>query len=305
MSSHSQKQSGQHDRFERLAQAQVERPLRVLSIVGVVTLIALALAARLQILTGFENLLPEARPSVEELRRVASRTGGVSTLFVVLEGNDTAALRKAADALVPPLVAIGPPWIGQGEDGPHDVVKFLEARAGLFADQKNLETLRDDVEARFDYEVGKETGTNLDLAGRDSAADRRRSRQEAARRERHRRGAISGRLLSKQRRQSAGRRPPLRRPRERSRARARGPRQGARGRRARGSREFRSHRTLGDTGDLAIGIGEYNAINRDLTDVGIAGACLILGVVFLYYLRLRTLVAMTMTIFSARLGRSD
>src|SRR5262249_3355654 len=52
----------------------------------------------------------------------------------------------------------------------------------------------------------------------------------------------------------------------------------------------------GITGDLAIGIAEYKAINKDLTDVGIAGAFLILGVVLLYYLRIRTLIAMMLTI---------
>ncbi len=52
----------------------------------------------------------------------------------------------------------------------------------------------------------------------------------------------------------------------------------------------------GITGDLAIGVGEYNAINRDLTDVGVAGAAMILGVVLLFYLRLRTVLAMTLTI---------
>src|SRR5262249_32753221 len=52
----------------------------------------------------------------------------------------------------------------------------------------------------------------------------------------------------------------------------------------------------GLTGDLAIGIAEYRAINEDLTDVGIAGAIFILSVVLLYYLRLRTVFAMILTI---------
>src|SRR5262249_50780648 len=53
---------------------------------------------------------------------------------------------------------------------------------------------------------------------------------------------------------------------------------------------------VGYAGDLYNGISEYTAINRDLTEVGYFGAILITGVVFLYYLRIRTLIAMVLTI---------
>jgi predicted RND superfamily exporter protein len=55
-----------------------------LPVAGILTLIAVALATRLTILTGSESFLPESRPSVIELNRVAERTAGVSTFFVVL-----------------------------------------------------------------------------------------------------------------------------------------------------------------------------------------------------------------------------
>ena len=47
---------------------------------------------------------------------------------------------------------------------------------------------------------------------------------------------------------------------------------------------------------MVAGINEYTSINEDLTDVGWFGAFLIIGVVFLYYLRLRTLLSMVVTI---------
>ncbi len=74
--------------LERLALFQLAKPGRVLAAVGLLTVGALALAARLTILPGFEALLPDSRESVQELRRVAARTGGGSTLFIVLEGRD-------------------------------------------------------------------------------------------------------------------------------------------------------------------------------------------------------------------------
>src|SRR5262249_17430496 len=103
------------------------------------------------------------RPSVRELDRVAAHTSGISTVFVVLEGSDGPALRRAADSLVSALEQVGPPWVGGAEDGVQDVARFLEPRAGLFADLKGLEQLRDDGVARYDYEVSKVTGTALDL----------------------------------------------------------------------------------------------------------------------------------------------
>ena len=280
-----------------LVRIQLEKPWRVLFAVGLVTALALALATRLQILTGFENLLPDSRPSVQELHRVAARTNGVSTLFVVLEGDDAKALRRAGDALVPALVALGPPWVGQAEDDVRDVVKFLQPRAGLYADLKALEQLRDEVEARYAYEVGERAGTNLDLAPADvpppidAARLKQRLRVSAVDEDRFPEGyyqSQDGKTLV-----VAVRSGVLASDLGKGRAAI----DKVRGVVAQiDPSSFDPAAKWGITGDLAIGVGEYNAINRDLTDVGLAGAVLILGVVSLYYLRLRTLVAMTLTL---------
>jgi uncharacterized protein len=70
--------------FYRLAELQVTRPAIPLVIAGLLAAVAVLLATRLVILTGFESLLPESRRSVQELNRVAARTAGVSTLFIAL-----------------------------------------------------------------------------------------------------------------------------------------------------------------------------------------------------------------------------
>lgn len=54
--------------------------------------------------------------------------------------------------------------------------------------------------------------------------------------------------------------------------------------------------TVGFAGDLQTGISEYKSINDDLTEVGFTGAFLIASVVFLYYLRVRTLIVMLINI---------
>ena len=147
----------------RLIAWQIEKPLRVLSVVAVLTAIALVLASRLKLDSAFDTLLPETRPSVLELHRVSARTSSLSTIFVVLEGQDPAGLRRAADALVPALSALGPPWVGQVEDGVQAPLAFLRPRAGMYADVEVLKKLLADVEARYAYEVGKQSGLQLGL----------------------------------------------------------------------------------------------------------------------------------------------
>lgn len=155
--------------IERLAALQVARPFQILLAALMVTVAAGALALRLQLLTGFEHLLPEGRPSVVELGRVAGKTAGVSTLFVVLHAGEgpagpapKEALRRAGDALVIELGKLGSPWIGSVEDGVHEARGFLGPRAGLYASVADLERLRDDIDARTDYEVARQMGTWLD-----------------------------------------------------------------------------------------------------------------------------------------------
>ena len=142
---------------------QLRHPVIVLAVIAVLTAISVELATRLRLETGFESLLHETRPSVVELRRVSARTSSQSTIFVVLEGQDPAGIRRASDALVPALRALGPPWVGSVENGVQDAVAFLKPRTGLYTDLATLKKLRDDVEARYAYEVGKETGLQLGL----------------------------------------------------------------------------------------------------------------------------------------------
>ncbi|RPH68377.1 MAG: hypothetical protein EHM78_19110, partial [Myxococcaceae bacterium] len=106
--------------LDRLLGWQLRHPLRVLGVIAALTAVSIVLATRLRVETGFESLLPESRPSVVELRRVSARTSSQSTIFVVLEGQDPAGIRRASDALVPALRALGPPWVGSVENGVHD-----------------------------------------------------------------------------------------------------------------------------------------------------------------------------------------
>ena len=276
---------------------QLRRPLVVLAAVGAVTIVSVALATRLRIETGFESLLPETRPSVVELKRVSARTASQSTIFVVLEGQDPAGLRRAVDALVPELTALGPPWVGHVESGVHEALAFLKPRTGLYTDLATLKRLRDDVEARYAYEVGKQSGLQLGLedeAPPPIAPDRVKSRL-GVKAEEEKKFPADGRYQS-----------------EDGKTAVVVIRSGVLGADFQKSEEavakvsevvrrvnparFDPAARWDLSGDMLIGLAEFRLINRDLTEVGLAGTFLILGVVFLYYLRVRTVVSMGLAI---------
>jgi predicted RND superfamily exporter protein len=286
--------------FERLVALQADRPWTVLAIAGVLTAASLVLMTRLELHPGFEYLLPQDRASVKELHRVAKQTAGVSTLFIVLHADGgsqseaRAALRKAGDALVHELEGLGPPWVGSVEDGVQDAYRFLSPRAGLYAKTNDLVSLRDDVQRRIDYEVGKATGNLLDdEAPPEINADTLKKRFGL--------GSVSGDRFPDGYYESKD-----------SRVLVVAIRSKVLGTDLTNGREALAKiRTVVDdahlgatsppihyglSGDLYTGVSELTVVNEDLTRVGVTGIVLIGAVVFLYYLRVRALVTMLLTI---------
>jgi uncharacterized protein len=274
---------------------QIARPWSVLAVLGVLTAASLVLAVRLKLITGFESLLPESRPSVRELHRVEAQTSSLSTIFVVLEGQDPAGLRRAADALVPALKALGPPWVGQVEDGVQEAINFIKPRAGLYTDRANLEKLRDRIEARYAYEVSKESGLGIDADDPPPEVDADSVKDLLGVKEGDEQRYPGGHY------QSADGKTVVIAIRcgvvgsdfaraEQALAKVRAVVAAV------NPQSYDPDAHWGLSGDLAIGLAEFKLINRDLTAIGIVGALLILSVVFLYYLRFRTVVAMALAI---------
>ena len=279
--------------LDRLVGWQLRHPVRVLGVIAALTVISIALATRLRVETGFESLLPESRPSVVELHRVSERTSSQSTIFVVLEGQDPAGLRRAADALVPALRELGPPWVGSVESGVQDALAFLRPRTGLYTDLQTLARLRDDVEARYAYEVGKETGLQLGLedAPPPPIAPGTVKSGLGVKAEDERRFPADGHYQSADGKKAvvvirSGVLGADFRKAEEAVARV------SEVVRRVNPASFDPAARWDLSGDLLIGLAEYRLINRDLTKVGLAGTLLILGIVFLYYLRVRTVVSM-------------
>lgn len=288
---------------DRLTFLQVRRPALPLIIAGILTALAASQALRLKVLTGFESLLPQSKPSVQELKRVAALTSGVSTVFIVIEGGPSTPpekLREAADALVPELKALGAPWVGSAESGVHEALKFLAPRSGFFLELNRLEALRDDIAGRYRKAVGRATGLLVELDDEapaasadpiDFASIKESLRIEGADPDRYPGGyyqSKDGRALVVLVRSKVG-----------SGDFDRGEECLARLRQAVAKVELTRldpHLTVSYSGDLVTSVGEYAAINRDLLDVGVLGAFLIAASILLYYLRLRTVILMLTTI---------
>jgi uncharacterized protein len=137
----------------RLIDAQVRRPFTFIALAIAITIPALILALQLELRTGFDSLLPENKPSVIELDRVAKRTPGVSTLAIVIDGNDKLGLQRFSDALLAPLRALGPDWVGSAENGVKAERDFLEQRKALYLPIEKVRDLHERIEERFAYEV--------------------------------------------------------------------------------------------------------------------------------------------------------
>lgn len=282
----------------RFATLQIERPVWVL--LGVLaTLIPAGWAAsRLELRTSFSELLPEDKPSVIELHRVEERLAGNTTLTVVAEGNKTEALKRFVDALSPKLRALGPAFVASVEDGNRDARAFFKAHKHLYADLPDLQKLRDQVIERYDWEVGRAAGMDLGLDEEEPPELSANSIE-----------ALFKKKLDQAEKASPGVdgyyigeggklavvlvRTPF----------------GTGDQRAFGLRRkiqsvvnevnpkrFDPSIHVSYTGNLITSAEQHQAITADLTQVGAWGIALILSVVYLFFIRVRTLMAMTLTI---------
>jgi predicted exporter len=284
--------------IERLSDLQIRRPWAPLLLGAAITCVLGFCALHLELRTRYDALLPDSQPSVKELRRVEARTASAQTVLILLEGPDRAALRAMGDAVVVRLLTLGPDIVSSAEDGTQATRAFLSPRAGLFLKKEELEQLRKDVWARWDYEVAKESDELLEDDGPPVTVEQIEKRirgnhggdKEGA--DDHHDGyyeskdgtglvvvahsPIPGGDLDK-----TG--PALARIQ-------------AAVAEAKSSRpEFAAVRA-GYAGDMATGFIEYDSIRRDLLNVGATGIGLILLAVLLYFMRVRALLVMGITI---------
>ncbi len=148
-----------------LAQMQARWPWHFIAL-ATLTLIPAAWATlQLGFKPDFSELLPDNKDSVIEMRRVSKHLRGASTLSLIAQvnnGNHRESLRAFVDALVPKLQALGPKWVGAIDYGTQDTQKFFDSHSLFYADVGKLTKLHDQIVERYDWEVAKADGTLVD-----------------------------------------------------------------------------------------------------------------------------------------------
>ncbi|MGZ3452159.1 MAG: efflux RND transporter permease subunit [Polyangiales bacterium] len=281
--------------FEGLIRWQIEKPFHVLLLALLLVIPSALLARGLALHTGFESLLPESKESVKELKRVGARTAGVSTLVIVADGRDKKSLQAFGDALLPKLRALGPDWVGTAENGVQAEQEFLRKRQALFLTYEKVKELHDKIEDRYDYEInGSLTGDVPEPITRDTIQKELGGKGKS--------GAAQGGppypdgyyMNAEGTRLATLIRTPvevgdlektaiLKQKVEQAIAEI-------------DPKKFDPTMTIGYTGELVTGLEQYGVVKNDLATVGAAGILMILFVDWLFFLRVRAVVAMGLSI---------
>lgn len=291
--------------FNRLAELQIARPIVLMALAVMTVAVAGLAASRLTLETALGELLPENKESVIVAEQVNARLPAISTLGVVIEGSDNDALKKIVDALAPEIRKIGPPLVGVVDEGVQESKRFFEDRAFMYADLELVKEVHDEIHERYEYEVGKAAGLLLDDDDEDAPPPlteesiRKRLEERAKKQD----GAVAkaekkypdGYYLDETRHIAAilVRTPINAGNVEESNALQ------ARIRQAIDvvqPTKLDPSVKIGFGGNLVSSAETRKQIEGDLQHVGVWGISLILGIVFLYYLRIRTVVAMTLTV---------
>jgi uncharacterized protein len=293
----------------RLGKFQNRRPLLVVLLVLLSLVPTGFLASRLTLRSAFSELLPDDKRSVIEMRHISERLTSSSTLSVVAQSENVDALKRFVDALSPQLRKLDPKLVTAVDDGTRDVQEFFRAHKHLYAELADIQKTHDDVVDRYDYEVQKKSGMNLGLDDEDktgadpadipppldaqSIEDKFKKKIDEAQKKQ---AGTDGYYIGKSKGKTWGAilvRTPL----------------GSMDPRAfelRGQiaeliakinpQQWDPAFTVGYTGNLITAAEGHRAITNDLTQVGAWGIGMILVVVFLFFLRLRVLFCMGLTI---------
>jgi hypothetical protein len=290
--------------LERLVVWQTDYPWRVLAVAAVSVVIAGLLASQLTLKTSFGELLPRDKESVIVAEEVNERLPATSTLSILIQGSDNDGLKRFVDALAPELRELDAELVGRVDAGVQDTQRFFEENKLLYAPLELVEEVHDEILERYEYEVAKKAGTLLDddpdLAPPPLTEESIRKRLEE-------RAQKSGAAGEAQRKYPDGYY--LDEGKHAIALLIHTPIEG--GDLERGDELMRQVREtiarvdptkfdptakVSFGGNLITAAETYAQIKDDLAHVGVWGVALIFGVVFLFYLRWRALLAMAVTV---------
>ncbi len=151
--------------LESLSRLQVRRPFAILGAALVICVVSASFVRDLGLDSRFIALLPENRPSVQDLERAEERVRGLSALTVAVQSpsGDLEAMRAFVRDLAAALQALPPDEIGSVDWNVGAYDDFVRDHKHLYASLDLLERLRDALEERHDREVLKRNPFWFDL----------------------------------------------------------------------------------------------------------------------------------------------
>jgi predicted RND superfamily exporter protein len=279
-----------------LVDAQVRRPWAFIVAAALLAIPSFHFARQLELKTGFDSLLPENKPSVIELKRVSKRTAGVANLAIAIDGTDKVAMQQFSDALLPPLRALGPDWVGTAENGVRAEQEFMRQRQALYLPLSKIQAIHDRIEESFQAEVFGKVDDDEDVKPisremiiKEIDAEKAKSAVTGGppypdgyyMNAEHTRAVVMVRTPVSQ--GDLARSQELQR-RVQAIIDAVNP------------KRFHPSIKTGFTGDLVTSAEQYGAVKNDLVEVGASGVAMILAVDFLFFLRLRAVITMALAI---------
>ncbi|HKY36421.1 MAG TPA: MMPL family transporter [Polyangiaceae bacterium] len=281
-----------------LARLQARRPW-LLIVIAALTLLPAGLASNQlfhDLRMDFSELLPDNKESVIGMRRVSKRLAGASTLSIALSTSSQGKqkeLEACVDALVPELYGLGKDWVGAVDAGVKETRQFFDENAALYAGLDDLKKAHARILERYDWEVSKQQGSLLDEEDEPEAITAESiEKQVAAKKPAASPGNPSfpngyyenpeGNFIALMIRtpvSSDAKLLELRQRVEQVVERV-------------NPRRFEPSMVAGYTGDAVTRVEETNRVISDLWHVGLGGVLSVMGIVFLYFTRVRVVLTM-------------
>jgi len=146
--------------------AVVARPGLIFLIVLGFTLGCGFLASRIQLRTDFKELLPRDSQAVRDYTKFRDRIGGLGNFIVVIENSDFEKARPFVDDVVKALNGKVPSGLIRYIDYRITAQKrFFEKNKYLFVDFTDLESVRDRLKTKIEWEVKCKNPAYFDLEG--------------------------------------------------------------------------------------------------------------------------------------------
>jgi predicted RND superfamily exporter protein len=281
-----------------LAELQARRPW-LLVVLALLTLVPAGFASNQlfhDLRMDFSELLPDNKESVIEMRRVSKRLAGASTLSIALSTSSQGKqkeLEACVDALVPELYGLGPEWVGAVDSGVKETRRFFDENAAFYASLDDLKKAHARILERYDWEVSKQQGSLLDDEDEPEAITAESiEKQLAAKKPSASPGSPTfpngyyenpeGNFIALMIRTPVTADAKLLELRQRVEQVVQRV----------DCKRFEPSITAGYTGDAVTRVEETNRVVEDLWHVGLGGVLSVMGIVFLYFTRLRVVMTM-------------